>query len=111
MVARIDDERLNRVFKALSDPTRRDILRRTALGEVSVSGLAADYEMSFAAVQKHVSVLEKAGLVSKFTAGRERRVRAAPDELARARDCLQQLEALWRRRVDALDALLSESED
>ena len=108
MVARLTEARLDRVFRALADATRRDIVRRTLLGEVSVSGLAADYDMSFAAVQKHVAVLEAAGLVHKTTAGRERLVRAVPEEIARARACLEQLEALWRHRLDALDAILSE---
>lgn len=65
--------------------------------------------MSFAAVQKHVTVLEKAGLVHKLSVGRKRRVQAAPDEIARARACLQGLEDLWRHRVAALDELLGES--
>lgn len=108
MVARLTDARLDRVFRALADATRRDIVRRTLLGEVSVSGLAADYDMSFAAVQKHVAVLEAAGLVHKTSAGRERLVRAVPEEIARARACLEQLETLWRHRLDALDAILSE---
>ena len=98
---------LNQVFRALADGTRRDILRRTLVGEVSVSALAADYQMSFAAVQKHVSVLEAAGLVHKTAAGRERLVRADPDRIARARACLQQLEALWRHRLAGLDEVLS----
>lgn len=111
MVARLQDEELNQLFRALADTTRRDIVRRTLLGEVSVSGLAEDYAMSFAAVQKHVAVLERAGLVQKTTRGRERFVRAAPDRLARARECLQRLEELWRQRLDALDELLSESKE
>ncbi len=110
VVVRSDDE-LNRVFRALADTTRRDILRRTLVGEVSVSGLAEDYRMSFAAVQKHVAVLERAGLVKKAVVGRERRVRADPDEVARARACLQELEALWRHRLTALDAVLSSPEE
>jgi len=101
---------LDRLFRALADGTRRDIVRRTLEEELSVSGLAADYAMSFAAVQKHVSVLEKAGLVRKTVVGRERLVRAVPEEIARARACLEQLEALWRHRIDALDAVLSEPE-
>ncbi|MCB9705486.1 MAG: winged helix-turn-helix transcriptional regulator [Myxococcales bacterium] len=108
MVARLDDEALNRVFRALADGTRRDIVRRTLLGEVSVSGLAADYAMSFAAVQKHVAVLEKAGLVRKSAAGRERLVRAEPEQLARARACLERLEAIWAHRIQALDAIFAE---
>jgi DNA-binding transcriptional ArsR family regulator len=100
---------LDRMFRALADATRRDIVRRTLLGEVSVSALAADYAMSFAAVQKHVAVLEAAGLVRKTPTGRERLVRAAPDQLARARRCLEQLEALWRHRLDGLDGVLAAS--
>jgi DNA-binding transcriptional ArsR family regulator len=106
MVVQSHDAALNRVFRALADTTRRDIVRRTLAGEVSVSGLAHDYQMSFAAVQKHVAVLESAGLVSKSAQGRERLVRAQPDQLATARACLVQLEALWQHRLHALDSLL-----
>lgn len=108
MVARFPDAELNRVLHALADTTRRDIVRRTLLGDASVSALAADYDMSFAAVQKHVAVLESAGLVTKTPVGRERLVRAVPDQLARVRAALEQLEALWRHRLDGLDAILSE---
>lgn len=94
------------MFRALADTTRRDIVRRTLVGEVSVSRLAEDYSMSFAAVQKHVAVLEAAGLVAKTPAGRERLVRAVPDRIAEVRACLQQLEELWRHRLDQLDAVL-----
>ena len=102
---------MNRVFRALADPTRRDIVRRTLVGAVSVSGLAEEYDVSFAAVQKHVAVLEKAGLVRKRAVGRERLVIAVPKEITRARACLEQLEALWRHRITALDAVLSQQEE
>ncbi len=111
MVTHPPDADLNRVFRALADTTRRDILRRTVRGEVSISRLADDYSMSFAAVQKHVSVLEAAGLVAKTSAGRERLVRALPDRLALVRSCLQQLEALWVHRLDQLDAVLSSPQE
>ncbi|MCA9690163.1 MAG: winged helix-turn-helix transcriptional regulator [Myxococcales bacterium] len=111
MVVRSREGRLDRLFRALADATRRDILRRTLVGAVSVSGLAADYNMSFAAVQKHVAVLERAGLVRKSTTGRERLVRAVPQEIERARACLQQLEELWRHRLTGLDAVLSSPEE
>lgn len=111
MVVRIDDEALNQVLRALADTTRRDILRRTVHGKVSVSGLAEEYDMSFAAVQKHVAVLERAGLVGKESIGREKLVRADPKQLARARAALQQLEDLWRRRMEALDEILSEPKE
>ena len=111
MVAHLADAELNQVLRALADTTRRDILRRTAAGSASVSELAARYDMSFAAVQKHVAVLEAAGLVHKTPSGRTRLVRADREQLARARAALQQLEALWRHRISGLDAVLSEPEE
>jgi len=97
------------VFHALADATRRDIVARVMAGEqASISVLAARYAMSFAAVQKHVAVLEEAGLVMKERRGRERIVRGNPERLARARDLLTQLEALWRARFSQLDAVLAE---
>lgn len=101
---------LDRLFRALADATRRDILRRTLVGAVSVSVLAADYDMSFAAVQKHVAVLEAAGLVSKEAAGRERLVRAEPDAIGRAKAALVELETLWLHRGAALDQLFAEED-
>jgi DNA-binding transcriptional ArsR family regulator len=78
---------------------------------VSVSGLAADCDMSFAAVQEHVGALEAAGLVAKEAAGRKRLVRADPAQLASARACLDQIEAIWRHRLTGLDAVLSEPQE
>jgi DNA-binding transcriptional ArsR family regulator len=101
-----DDAAVDRIFRALADATRRDILRRTLTGEQSISALAADYDMSFAAVQKHVSVLEAAELVVKRAEGRERLVRADPQTIARARRLLAEYEQLWRSRIDRLDDLL-----
>ena len=100
---------LDRLFHALADTTRRDIVTRLGRGgEASVSTLAARYHMSFAAVQKHVAVLETAGLVTKRAQGRERLVRANPRQLARARAVLQRLERLWIDRFSQLDAVLAE---
>lgn len=104
---RLPDEEVDRLFRALADRTRRDIVRRTLTGEVSVSELAASYDMSFAAVQKHVAVLEAAGLVTKHPNGRERLVRGNPDAIRRAQVQLEAFEQLWRHRIDRLDALLS----
>src|SRR5690606_41310144 len=81
----LSEAEIDRVFHALATATRRDILRRTIEREQSVSGLAGDYEMSFAAVQKHVAVLEEARLIIKRGEGRERLVRAHPEVIARAR--------------------------
>ena len=104
------DAEVDRIFRALADATRRDIVRRTLVGSASVSELAAAYDMSFAAVQKHVVVLESAGLVTKAARGRERMVSADPTTIARARALLDHFEELWRSRVDRLDVLLAEPE-
>jgi DNA-binding transcriptional ArsR family regulator len=112
MVARngLSNEEMDRLFRALADATRRDIIARVLGGETaSVSALAARYDMSFAAVQKHVAVLEGAGLVTKQAVGRERLVRGNPERLARARDVLSRLESLWRERFGQLDSVLTPS--
>ncbi len=104
----LPDDEVDRIFRALADRTRRDIVRRTLVGEVTVSQLASGYDMSFAAVQKHVAVLEGAGLITKHPQGRERLVRGNPETIRRAQALLDQFEALWRDRVARLDALLAE---
>lgn len=99
----------DRLFHALADATRRDIVARVMGGEgASVSALAARYDMSFAAVQKHVAVLEGAGLVTKQTQGRERIVRGNPGQVARAQALLAQLEELWKARFSRIDALFDD---
>ncbi|MFE1252068.1 ArsR/SmtB family transcription factor [Streptomyces sp. NPDC058741] len=108
VVEELGDETVDRLFHALADTTRRDILRRCVRGELSVSRLAAAYPMSFAAVQKHVAVLERAGLVTKQRSGREQLVRTDPDAMGRARRALDDLESAWRGRVDRMARLLAE---
>ncbi|GGA61281.1 transcriptional regulator [Pseudoclavibacter endophyticus] len=105
---RLDDDEVDGIFRALADATRRDIVRRTLTGEASVSDLAALYDMSFAAVQKHVAVLEGAGLVTKHPRGRERLVRGNPAAIGKAQHLLAQYEQLWRGRIERLDALLAD---
>jgi DNA-binding transcriptional ArsR family regulator len=107
----LSDEAVDGVFHALADATRRDILHRSAAGELSVSRLAAAYPMSFAAVQKHVAVLERAGLVSKERRGREQLVRTDPAAVARARRALDELESAWRGRVERMSDLLAAEPD
>ena len=102
------DDEVDRIFRALGDATRRDILRRTMAGEASVSQLAAAYDMSFAAVQKHVAVLEGAGLVTKQPNGRERIIRGNPGTIRKAQALLDRYEEIWRSRIDRLDSLLNE---
>lgn len=106
----LSDEEIDRIFQALATATRRDILRRTIEDELSVSSLAREYDMSFAAVQKHVAVLEGAGLVVKRAQGRERIVRADPHTIARAGALLDAYAELWRGRIERLDALLAEED-
>jgi DNA-binding transcriptional ArsR family regulator len=98
----------DRLFHALADPTRRDIMRRTLQHEYSVSALAGFYPMSFAAVQKHVAVLERAELVAKERRGREQLVRGNVAAVRRASELLAQYEALWRHRIDQMDQILAE---
>ncbi len=97
----------NRLFLALGDSTRRDIVRRVMRREVNISTLAGFYDMSFAAVQKHVAILERASLVRKERCGREQLVHGNVAALHRARRLLDQLEAVWRARIDQLNALLA----
>ena len=103
----LSEAEVDRVFHALAAATRRDILRRTIEQEQSVSALAGEYEMSFAAVQKHVAVLEAAHLIVKRAEGRERLVRANPEMIARAKALLARYEELWRSRIARLDDLLA----
>src|SRR5437016_7164270 len=97
----------DRVFAALGDHTRRDIVRRAISGKEGVLELASHYPMSFAAVQKHVAVLERAGLITKQRIGRRRVVRTNPEALLVARRLLDQYEGMWRDRIDRMNELLA----
>ena len=97
----------DKVFTALADATRRDIVRRAIAGEEGVAELAAHYPMSFAAVQKHVAVLERAGLVTKQRLGRRKVVRTRLEGLRVARRLLDQYEELWRGRIDRMADLIN----
>ena len=99
----------DKVFHALADPTRRDIVQTVLVEVHSVSALARRYPMSVAAVQKHVAVLEEAGLVSKRRQGRESLVSGDIDRVRDARRALDALEVLWRDRVAAMDEILAEA--
>lgn len=103
----LSDEEVDLLFHALADATRRDIVRRAIDSEHSVSDLAAGYAMSFAAVQKHVAVLERAGLVTKTQRGRERLVRTDIATINKATQLLDQFEELWRTRVNKMSELLA----
>ena len=108
VVGELADEEVDELFHALADRTRRDILRRCAIGEPSVSQLARAYPMSFAAVQKHVAVMERAGLITKERRGREQLVRTEAEAVGRVQRVLDELEMTWRGRVDRMSDVLAE---
>ncbi len=106
MVNRMVEHDLDRVFHALGDPTRRAILDRLAAGEATVTGLARPFDISLAAVSKHLGVLERAGLVTREARGRERVCRLNPAALADAGAWLEFHERFWTDRLRALEALV-----
>jgi len=101
---------LDTVFGSLADPTRRDILRRVARREQSVGQIAQHYDLTFAAVSKHLQVLEKAKLVTKRRRGKEQMVNIAPGALASADEYLEQYRELWERQLDRLEDLLEQEQ-
>ena len=107
VVGLLEDERADRVFHALADSTRRDIVVCTLEGEHSVSALARRYPMSFAAVQKHVAVLERAGLITKRRNGREQLANGDVEAVRSVASMLVELEDLWRGRVARVDELIA----
>ncbi len=102
-----DEDRADALFHALADRTRRDIMRRVLAGERSVSALAAQYDMSFAAVQKHVAVLERAGLLTKRRSGREQLARGDVEAVRSVASMLTELEQIWRGRIARIDELIA----
>ena len=109
VVDHLDQARVDQMFHALGDATRRDIMTRVIHVESSVSALARHYTMSFAAVQKHVAVLERASLVTKERRGREQIVRVNIDAVRRASVVLDQLESVWLHRMDRFGKILAEA--
>lgn len=108
VVDQLDQDTVDGIFHALADATRRDIVRRAMRGDLSVSGLAAFYPMSFAAVQKHVAVLEAVGLVSKTREGRKQLVKTEIETVRLANRLLRDLEEMWRGRLQRFDEILAE---
>ena len=108
MVVAVDNEdRVDALFHALADRTRRDILRRVLVAEHSVSALAGSYDMSFASVQKHVAVLQRVGLLTKRRHGREQLARGEVDAVRSVSSMLAELEHIWRGRIARIDDLLA----
>lgn len=111
MVTRqLSEDDVSRLFQALADATRRDILTRVLREEQSVTSLAEAYAMSFAAVQKHVAVLTRAGLTRKRKHGREQLVQAERSTIGAATRLLESYERLWRERTARIDGLLAEDD-
>lgn len=100
--------RLDAIFSSLSDPIRRDILDRVAMCEYSVGELVALYDVSFAAISKHLKVLERAHLIYKRKEGKKHMVSLTPDALRSADEYLEQYRQMWQSRYDRLDALIKE---
>jgi len=101
----------DRLFGALADATRRDIVRRAIGGQEGIAELADHYLMSFAAVQKHIAILERAGLVTKERIGRRKVVRTNVEGLRVARRLLDRYEELWRGRIDRMTDLITETKE
>jgi DNA-binding transcriptional ArsR family regulator len=101
---------LDRVFRALGDPTRRAMLRRLSRQEHTVGELAEPFQMSLAAASKHVKALEQAGLVRRTVRGRTHYCQIDPRPLAEADEWLRPYERLWTKRLAALEALLRHPE-
>ena len=101
----------DQIFAALADATRRDIVLRALSGHEGVAELAGHYPMSFAAVQKHIAVLERAGLITKQRTGRRKVVRTNIEALRMARGLLDQYEAMWRGRIDRMTDLIASSKE
>jgi DNA-binding transcriptional ArsR family regulator len=101
----------DRMFGALADATRRDIVRRAIEGNEGVAELADHYPMSFAAVQKHIAILERAHLITKERIGRRKVVRANPEGLLVARSLLDRYQELWQGRIDRMAELVTETKE
>ena len=108
VVRQVDREAADRIFAALADATRRDIVRRVLRDEASVSALARQYDMTFAAVQKHIAVLERARIVTKRRRGREQIVSGDVTTIRTAARLLGQYEEIWRGRIGRIEEILSQ---
>jgi len=106
-----DEDQVDLVFHALADRTRRDIMGKVSRGEQSISDLARQYEVSFAAIQKHVAVLERASLVTKRVQGRQKLVQNNPETLRRATELLAEYERVWTHRIKAIGQILDQGKD
>jgi len=103
-------ERLDNIFRALADPTRREMIRLLAARERTVTELAAPFQMSLAAASKHIKVLERAGLLHRTVRGRKHICRLNPDALAAVHEWIRFYEGFWTERLDALERELNRSE-
>ena len=109
--SQLTEAECDRIFHALADVTRRDILGRAIRSDESVSGLSRHYSISLTAVQKHIAVLERATLVTKERRGREQIVHANGRTIAKARALLDQYEALWIHRAKRIADVLATADE
>jgi DNA-binding transcriptional ArsR family regulator len=105
------EHQLNTIFYSLADPTRRDILKRVAKKELSVGEVAEPYKLTFAAVSKHLQVLEKAYLIHKRREGTFKYIALSPPAVEKAAKYLEQYQKLWEEKFDRLDALLESEKE
>jgi DNA-binding transcriptional ArsR family regulator len=108
VVYELTDADVDAMFRALADATRRDIITRVMHEGISISRLAERYEMSFAAVQKHVAVLQSAGLISKERSGREQIVSGDPRSIHRIQELLSHFEEVWKQRALSMSDVLND---
>src|ERR1700722_8638023 len=104
------DTTLNQVFASLSDPTRRDMLKRISREEMSISEIAKPYKLSFAAISKHLIVMEKAKLVVKSKRGNEHVVKLSPTALTDANKYIKQYKRFWENKFNSLEEVLRQEQ-
>lgn len=102
---------LDNIFASLADPTRRDILQRVAQRQMSIGEIAKSYDLTFAAISKHLKVLESARLIVKHKQGKERMVQLSPYAFKSAAEYLDWYQGLWEQRFDALEEFLKEDQN
>jgi DNA-binding transcriptional ArsR family regulator len=105
----VESNALDNLFMALADSTRRSILEQVASAEMSIGEIARHYQLTFAAVSKHIKVLERAGLITKRRRGKEQVVIIVPSTLGVARELIERYARMWSERFDNLEMLLKEN--
>ena len=108
MAGNTNNLRLDRVYAAIADPTRRAILAQLSEGHINLGDLAARFPISLNGVSKHVKVLERAGLVRREILGRKHQLRLRAEPLKEAEEWFRRYRSFWTARLDALEHLLDQ---